>query len=59
LVHGSTLDSQLAYPGVVTDRNRLRPANRGHPIQDTTGKARLDVPAMAITSAKAIAMMDL
>ena len=57
LVHGSTPDSQFSQRAAAspTDRRRLRPAQRGHPIQDTARKARLDVPASSTPGAKAIA----
>ena len=38
-----------------TDRRRLGPAKRGHPIQDAARKARLDLPATTTTGTKAIA----
>ena len=38
-----------------SDRRRLGPAKRGHPIQDTAGKARLGLPTTSTPSAKAIA----
>ena len=57
LVHGSTLDSQFSQPTASspTDRRRLGPAKRGHPIQDAARKARLDLPATSTPGPKAIA----
>ena len=36
------------------DRVRLRPAKRGHLVQDAARKARLDIPATDTTGAKAV-----